>query len=343
MNKIKWLILLCLAANSLVLKAQTTSIDSVKFFTDENPIEITLTTDIRKLQTEKKLNVYQDATVNCRFPDSSVIDEKIRVCSRGHNRKLECNIPPLLLNFHNSSSPKLNKLGKLKLVIGCGTGSANEQLLLKEYLCYKIYNLLEEKSFRVRLVKVNYRDTRDKMKPFTQYAFFIEDDNDLARRTGCVKKDKVQMHQESTNRELMTKVAVYEYLVSNGDWSVPGNHNIKLLYDKKNVTGPPYAVPYDFDRSGLVNADYAVPDPILGTETVTERVYRGFSRTREELEAAFEVFKKQRDNINAAINNCPYLPGKIKKDIIGYIDDFYRTINNKSQVQTVFIDNARKS
>jgi len=38
-------------------------------------------------------------------------------------------------------------------------------------------------------------------------------------------------------------------------------------------------VAYDFDYSGLVNAaDYAVPSDMLGTQSVTERVYRGFPR-----------------------------------------------------------------
>ena len=347
MQKFKWLPLLCLAAISPGSKAQTPSIDSIKFFTDENLIEMTLTTDIRKLQNEKKLEVYQDATVNCRFPDSSVIEENVRVCARGHYRRDNCTIPPLMLNFHNPGSPRLNSLGKLKLVIGCGTGSANEQLILKEYLCYKIYNLLDGKSFRVRLMKVNYRDSRSKMKPFSQYAFFIEDDNDLATRNDCIKKDKAELNTESTNRAQMTKVAVFQYLISNGDWSVPGNHNIKLLYDRKNEKAPPYAVPYDFDHSGLVNAGYALPPEIFterfGTEKVTERVYWGFPRTMEELETCFEEFRNLRENINALINNFSLLQSKERKELINFIDEFYKTIDNKSQVQYIFIDKARRN
>lgn len=315
------------------------AIDSIKFFTDDKLIDMTLTTDIRKLQSEKKIDVYQDASVVCRFPDSTVISEAIRVCARGHYRREYCNIPPMMLNFHNPTSPKLNQLGKLKLVIGCGTASEDEQLILKEYLAYKIYNLLTEKSFRVRLLRVNYRDTRNKMKPFSQYAFLIEDDGDMAARNGCVKKDISVMTSERTDRATMTMVAVFQYMISNGDWSVQ-NHNLKLMYDKKNEKALPFAIPYDFDHSGLVNAGYALPDEQLGTETVTERVYRGHKRAMEELQAVFEVFRKQRENINSLVMNFSFLKERTRKATVEYLDEFYKTINNKNMVQYLFIDNA---
>lgn len=344
MKKIKYFFIAILLVSSLLVKAQTSPIDSIKFFTDEGLIDITLTTDIRELQTEKGEEVYQDANVNCRFPDSSVIDEKIRIAARGHFRRGFCNIPPLLLNFHNATSPRLSSLGKLKLVIGCGANTADEQLVLKEYLVYKIYNLLEQKSFRVRLVRVNYRDTRNKTRPFSQYAFFIEDDNDMARRNGCEKRDKPSFLTESTDRDMMTKVALFEFMVSNGDWSVPNNHNIKLIFTRKEQTVP-YAIPYDFDHSGFVNADYALPPELFtekfGTEKVTERVYRGYPRTMDELQAALELFRKKKDAINSLIMNFQPLGAKSRKTASDFINEFYRIINDRKQVQDIFIDHAR--
>jgi len=341
MKKIKWLFIIGLLVNSLVSLGQS-PVDSIKFFTDDKLIDMTLTTDIRKLQTEKKLEVYQPASVTCRFPDSSIVNEDIRIYARGHFRRENCTIPPLMLNFHNPTSPLLNQLGKLKLVIGCGTGSEDEQLILKEYLAYKTYNLLTDKSFRVRLVRVNYRDSRNKMKPFSQYAFFIEDDDDMAARNGCVKKDDIKVtSSERTDRATMTMVAVYEYFMSNTDWSIL-NHNLKVMYDKNNEKVLPFAVAYDFDHSGLVNASYAVAnEEITGTASVTERVYRGFPRAMEELEPVFALFRKQRENINSLIMNFTLLKEKTRKETVGYLDDFYKVINNKNEAKSIFIDNAR--
>jgi hypothetical protein len=326
---------------TVALFAQSQPVDSVKFFTDESLVEMTLTTDIAKMQREKGVDVFQPATVSLRFSDNTVVEEQITVAPRGHFRREFCTIPPIMVDFSTPLSPRLSTLGKLKLVIGCGTNGNDEQLLLKEYLIYKMYNLLEEKSFRVRLVKVNYTDTRGKVRPFSQYAFLIEDDKEMAHRNNCVKRAKAQYLTESTNRELMTKVAVFEYMISNGDWSVPNNHNIRLIYDRQNEGALPYVVPYDFDHSGFVNAGYAVPNELLGTESVTERVYRGFPRGMVELQATLDIFRSKKEAILSLINNFSLLSARTKKDLVSYIEDFYGTINNKREVQTIFIDNAR--
>lgn len=339
MKKTKWFLLLFFTVSAFVTNAQ--KIDSLKFFTDEGIIDMKLTTDIVKMQREKGEDVYQQATVSLTLPDGKTIDEPVMVAPRGHFRRDNCNIPPIMIDFSNTGSPKLSPLGKLKLVIGCGSNGNDEQLLLKEYLVYKIYNLLENKSFRVRLLKVTYNDTRNKVRPFSQYAFLIEDDNDLATRNNCIKKPKATYATESTDRALMTKVAVFEYMISNGDWSVPNNHNIRLIYDKHVAASFPYPVPYDFDHSGFVNAGYAVPNELLGTESVKERVYRGFPRTMEELQAAFTIFKSKKESIYALINNFSLMQARTKKELVSYLEEFYETINNRRQVQDIFIDNAR--
>jgi hypothetical protein len=339
MKKIKSLFLLFLAANAFIAQSQV--VDSVKFFDEDGIIEMTLTTDIAKMQKEKGVDMFQPATVGLRFPDNSIVAEPVTVAPRGHFRREYCNIPPILIDFSTPTSPRLSPLGKLKLVIGCGSNGNDEQLLLKEYLIYKMYNLLDDKSFRVRLLKVNYIDTKNKVKTFFQYAFLIEDDKDMAIRNNCIKKPKAQYSSESTDRATMTKVAVFEYMISNGDWSVPNNHNIRLVFEKNNPTALPYAVPYDFDHSGFVNASYATPNELLGTETVTERAYRGFPRKMEELQSTFDVFRTKKDSIIALINNCTYLQARVKKDAVSYINEFYQIINDKREVQTIFIDNAR--
>lgn len=340
MKKFVWLplSLLLLSAGSLFSQSK---VDSVQFFIDEGVVEMTLTTDIKKMQGEKGVDVFQPASVSCKFPDNTTIEETIQVAPRGHFRRQYCNIPPIMMDFSNPTSPLLSPLGKLKLVIGCGTNGNDEQLVLKEYLIYKIYNMLEDKSFRVRLLKVNYRDTRGKVKPFSQYAFLIEDDKDMAARNKCIRKPKAQYAMESTNRELMTKVAVFEYMISNGDWSVPNNHNIRLIYNAEDQYDLPFAVPYDFDHSGFVNASYATPNELLGTESVTERVYRGFPRTMEELQKTFDVFRAKKADILKLVNEFALLNAKNKKELVSYIEEFYKDINDRRKVQSIFIDNAR--
>lgn len=326
---------------SMISWSQNEPVDSVRFFTDEGLIQVNLTTDLKQVQTETKQGVFQPATISMLFPDSTLINEQISVSARGNFRRNYCRIPPMMLNFRNTGAPRLQSLGKLKLVIGCGINPADEELLLKEYLVYKIYNLLDDRSFRVRLLKINYTDTRKKIKSFSQYAFLIEDDGDMARRNGCHKKDEVKLLTEATNRDMMTMVAIFQYMIGNTDWAVPNNHNIKLIFDKKNKNAPPYVVPYDFDYCGLVDASYAIPNEIIGTEKVTERVYRGFPRTMEEIQIQLDVFRSKKDSIFGLINSFGLLNSKIRKEMTGYLDEFFRMIEDKRAVKTAFIDKAR--
>jgi hypothetical protein len=331
-----------LSIQSLNIWAQSDYIDKEKFFLDEKPVEATLATDLGHIMTGKSKTEYQEATLTCKMPDSVAFTEGIRIRARGEFRRKTCYIPSLRLNFHNATSPKLASLDALKLVCSCKTGNLYEQYLLKEYVCYKIYNLLSPKSFRVRLIKMSYKDSKGKKKDMTQYAFFIEDIKAMAKRNHCKEYTKGHVVTEGTNREQMAMVSVFEYMIGNTDWAVPVLHNIRLIYPKDDTTARPSAVPYDFDFSGLVNADYAIPAPLLTEiESVRQRLYRGFPRTTAELQAIFKVYNDQKDKIYATINNFDLLSSSNRKDIIGYLDEFYKTINNPSEVQSVFIDRAR--
>src|SRR6266542_821077 len=312
MKKIRCIILLCFTVCGLFLHAQS-RIDSVQFFLEENILNVTLTTDISKLLNQKmKKDYYQKAVFNCKLPDSSEVSEEIQINARGIFRRSYCFMPPLKLNFHNSIPSKLYSLNSLKLVCPCKTSALNEQYLLKEFLIYKIYNLLTEKSFRVRLLRLTYQDSREKKKPFTGYAFLVEDVDAMAKRNRCKEWKNGKIYTENTQHDQMTMVAVFQYMIGNTDYA------------------------------GLVNTDYAVPDPLLGTESVLQRVYRGFPRTMSELQAVFDIFNKQKENVYSLIKNFEPLSAQNKKEMIYYLDDFYQTINNQQQAESIFVDNARQ-
>jgi hypothetical protein len=210
-------------------------------------------------------------------------------------------------------------------------------------MIYKIYNLLEEKSFRARLVRVTYTDSKGKMKPITQYSYMLEDVEDMAERNGCVTEGKKMSFQiEETDPVLMNKVDIFEYMIANIDWSVPANHNIKVIFPKDDVTAKGLTVPYDFDNAGLVNAYYATPNELLGATSVTERIYRGFPRKIELIQGNLAIFEKQKENILSLVRNFDLLKAKTKSEMTDYINSFYRIIGDKNQVQNTFILNARK-
>src|SRR6185503_14172844 len=104
------------------------------------------------------------------------------------------------------TSPKLYPLNSLKMVCTCYENSNGDQLLLKEYLVYKMFNLITDKSFRVRLMDLSYEDVNPKKKPYPGHAFLIESDKALAKRNACTELKGTRAHSEYTDRKQMTIV-----------------------------------------------------------------------------------------------------------------------------------------
>ncbi len=341
MKQFRFLILLFISFSPIFIDAQKKKIDREAFFKDDRVIEMKLTTNIRQLIAEKKTENFVDARVSMKLSDSLIINEKIQIKPRGKFRKENCNLASLLLEFRNEGAPILSSLKKLKLVGGCSNSTVDEQLVLKEYMIYKIYNLFTEMSLRVRLLKIEYNDSEKRFKSYTQYAFLIEDVDDMAKRNNCQEKESQLFHPESTYREQTTLVSIFQYMIGNTDWSITYYHNIKLMVPIADTTKPPFVVPYDFDISGFVNATYAVPSELLNLTSVTERLYRGFPRTIEEIEKTAAKFIQQEKTIYTMIENFDLLSKSSKKEMTQFLNDFFNTIKNKKYRQRVFIDNAR--
>jgi hypothetical protein len=334
MQKLCCIILLLLL--KYVTFSQTSTINRQQFFLDDRVIEVSLTTDIKKLRTEKKVTVYQAANIVMRFSDTSVIKEEIRVQPRGEFRKLNCDIASLMLNYKNTGSPKLSDLKKLKLVGGCSSSAKDEELLLKEYLIYNIYNFLTNMSFRTRLLHITYKDSREKTKPYTQYAFLIEDIKDVCTRNNCIEPNKRRINPGYINREHTTLVCMFQYMIGNTDWSLPNFHNLKMIVPKVDTLAASYIIPYDFDYTGFVNAHYAVPQEQFGNATLKERVYRGEPRNPSEVQKVIDLFNEKRERIMYYVRNFELLSTRSKKDIVDYLEEFYNTINSKKALRSIF-------
>ncbi len=340
MNFRKWLlftILFCFASFSL---AQKKPIDDKKFFIDEAPIRVKLSTDIRGLMAEKKDLNYIDGSMSFEFADSTRINSVVRIKPRGNFRKEKCKIASLTIDFKVDSNSQLRKLGTLKLVGGCAFSSFDEQYLLKEYLAYKIYNMLTDMSFRVRLLQIEYDDNKDKIKPFSQYAFVIEDVDDMAKRNQCKEKEGVRILSNSVNREQGTILYLFQYMIGNTDWSIPFYHNMKLIVNKNDTLSIPFPVAYDFDISGLVDPPYGGPPPDLGITKLTERLYRGYPRTEDELDIAIKKYLDKEEAIYSLINNFSLLTTSNRKEMINFLKEFFTEIKNKKRVKYIFIENA---
>jgi hypothetical protein len=321
--------------------AQTSSFDKVKFFEDTSTINATITTDMSKIFRKKDKNgVEFPAEFSTILPDGKTIDEPIILTVRGHFRREKCFLTPLTIDFKDKKTSVFKPLGSLKLVSQCYTSEIGEKYLLSEFVAYKIYNLLTDMSFRVRLLNLKLADSTGKRKAITEYAFLMEDIKNVAKRNNCTYL-KAKIDPRSTNNHQMLMTCIFEYMIGNTDFGVFANHNTRLLLSKTDSANRPFIVPYDFDFSGFVNTNYSIPDPNLDITDVRTRLYRGFPQPIEVVNGVVDIFKKQKDSIYALINNFYLLSLKSRKELTDYLDEFFKLINNPSKVKYTFIQNAR--
>jgi hypothetical protein len=319
--------------------AQRKAYDRLDMFEKEDPLMITLKTDMKDILNKKPNDRYIYSDIKMSNGDS-VMEGKVNIRARGKFRKGYCAVPPLKFDF-DTTTGSLRGLGKIDMTVQCKVGRDFEQGLFKEYTAYRMYNVLTDKSQHVRLVRLTIEDAEGKRKPVEIPGFFIEDFDVTSKRNACKEVKISKLHTENTDRKQMTMVAMFEYMIGNTDWSIPANHNIKLMQDSTNKTAKPYAVAYDFDYSGLVNAEYAVPDEMLGTSSVTERVYRGFPREIGELREMANLFIAKKDGMYNEINNSKFLNDRSKKEMIEFLEQFFRELEDDRRLKTNFIDNAR--
>lgn len=306
-------------------------IDTFDLFAEESVLKVELTLDMKRLVRQKHKKEEQEAKITYWPAEGVEFTYNIQVSPRGNFRRKYCFLPPLKLNFKKtpkSKAPSLHQLNKIKLVTDCKSSKAFQQYLITEYLCYRMFNILADKSFKVRLLELTYIDSEGKKEPMTRYGFLIEDIDDLADRNDCKEVDDVKITQRTCDRQQTMMVGIFQYMIGNTDWSIPHMHNIKLIRSNDPFNQTPYIVPYDFDYSGLVNTHYAIPNPDLGIKTVRNRLYRGVCCSSDELETILARYRVHKDDLYALCQEFPLLEESTRNNIIEYLDDFYSVINN---------------
>jgi len=314
----------------------TKTISEKDLFDSDEIFTITLKGNIRQLLNDRADKpASHSITLSYRNKDSSEVNIPVQMKTRGHFRKLKenCKYPPLQISFPadvNRLSTVFSGQKKLKLVMPC----VGDDYVIREWLVYKIYNLITPKSFKARLVRIALNDTKSKKQQAPFYGFLIEDEKNMAvRNKGTVVEQKLR--PEETNQDVFLTMAVFQYLIGNTDWSVQYLQNIKLL--KLETSSQLITVPYDFDHSGLVNAPYAHPAEELLMRSVQERRYRGYCiKDMKLFEKSIALFNRSKSEIYNLYTKSNLLDEKYIRSVTKYLDEFYATINDPKSWQKDF-------
>lgn len=280
-------------------------------------VELTLETDWQQLVEQKQADLTLPVTMA--YQNQQIAAE---ISVRGHARRNICAFPPLKLKFseENLASHGFHPDYKsLKLVTHCING--NDDLVLKEYLIYKMLNTLTENSFRVQLAKVTYKSAEGATEAF---AFLIENNEEMAERLGGELLEQELDNLASIQAHQYNIMTVFQYMIGNTDWCMSRQHNIKLVNLGEVASLVP--VPYDFDYAGIVNAHYALPPANLPIKSVRDRFFQWRGKDSSGLQPTLELFRNKRDTLYDLVIRFEPLSMESRLDMLNYLDSFYENM-----------------
>lgn len=274
----------------------------------------------------------------------------IGITTRGLTRRDKvCDFPPLKLWFDKDQLKGTEFRGQksLKMVTHCKRSRGYEQYYVREFLAYRIYNLVTDYSFRVRSMMVTYADSDRDGEGDTHFGFLIEDVDDLADRHGLQELEIPEISHTRLDPAEISNYMLFQYMIANLDWSATGGpdpeeccHNSKLIGAGPDQD-PVYSIPYDLDSSGLVDAHYAAPPDKLPVRSIRDRYYRGFCFHNDQLPAALERFDAQRSAIMALFDNEELLTSKGRNDAKNFLQGFYGKLDTPGGIEDWLIGKCR--
>ncbi len=129
-------------------------------------------------------------------------------------------------------------------------------------------------------------------------------------------------------------------MIGNKDWYVTSRKNLVIM-QSDDFTKPPYAIPYDFDLSGFVDAEYSKPEGVPEYMLASKRVYKGICYTENDLNKTFEFYLDLKPKFETIIRNQSLLSKSARGEVLRYIDNFYDIINNEYLFNKAFFSTCQ--
>jgi len=338
---------------SLFLTTQTSLADKgdkpPKIFSNSDEMQVTLTGPWKTIQRNKKKDDIYPAKLTYSSTNGEQHTLDVEISLRGITRRRICDFPPLKIHFDKKQVKGTEFRGNksLKLVTYCDTNSKYEQYYIKEFLTYRIYNLMTDYSFRAQPMVIDYQDSETGKDPITRFGFLIEDVDDVAKRNKLEKLSITSVSYRSLEPVSTSKLSLFQFMIGNLDWAATSGpkddgccHNTRLIGAGPDID-PTYAVPYDFDSSGLVNAHYAAPPDGLRVRNIRQRLYRGFCVFDDQMPQTVTLFQEKKPEILALFETNSHLSDYMRNDAIKYIESFYDIIGNPKQLEKDITDKCR--
>ncbi|GAB5553187.1 MAG: hypothetical protein Sapg2KO_27780 [Saprospiraceae bacterium] len=296
---------------------------------------LTIETDVKKLIKDKRKENYQGASITFNGLEGETIEMAAKIRSRGNIRKEVCYFPPVKLKMKKKALKKLgfDTLNQVKMVIQCQSSKQGLSYLLKENLIYQMHQPIGPISYQTKLIKLNLIDKKGKTQEL--FGFLIEEEREFcARLESRIPPGKGRISDRLIDRDAYLKMVFFQYMILNTDWQMINRHNLEFVLMKGQDKFMP--IPYDFDYSGMVGTNYAVPDISRGIKNVQEPCFLGKDVTEEEAQSTANYFLSKKDAVYAALEADQHLTKKDSKAIRKRLDFFFKELESKRIIRNVF-------
>lgn len=345
-KNIQLLFLSLVSISFYISYSQNNLSDPAPLFQNQEPLSIKLKMSIKDVKKNTDDSTYLESTLYYKNNTDAYDSLNIELRARGNNRRENCYYAPLRLKFSKSESKETPFIGnkKLKLVLPCLIESNNDDYVIKEYMAYKLYEIVTPVHFKTRLLNIEFIEEKGKRTTTKDLkGFLIEDIDNVAKRLNGneIKRRIMPLQQDDL---ASVRNSYFQYMIANTDFSTMYNHNGKLMFvDKKIIP-----LPYDFDMSGLVDASYSVVSNVqnmnLDITEVTERAYKGYIRDEKIFYQVRDEFINNKSKMFEAIDDLEnYF--KDKNQFIRarrFIESFFEILVNDKSFKKYILDKARK-
>lgn len=317
-------------------------------FRDDAILRVTLEAPLTTLLRERQVDRQYPAKLRYTDDNGTVEEVDVRIRARGKFRRdpSNCRFPPIRLRFRGADveGTIFYGLRQLPLVTHCQHSNVYEQGVLREYMAYRILQEVTELSLGVRLFRITYIDTEGTQRERETFAFAVEHRNRLAARSGIPLLEIPQTRIANLDSAYLNLTSLFQFLIGNVDFSpfkaAEGEnccHNHRL-FGVKEEEPPQYAVPYDFDMTGIVSLPHSQPNPAFKLRNVRQRRYRGRCVNNEHIPQSIAVFQEKRDSILGLVESLPRASRQTQNALRSYINGFYKVVDDPRRVQREIID-----
>lgn len=304
------------------------------FFNILTPLDIAIKISIKEIKKSKNDTAWSGNNLYYRNQKQEYDSIKVEIKGRGNFRLNHCYFPPLGIKIEKKQAKGTVFEGnkKFKLVLPCKQQGSNDLVLL-EWLCYKLYEEISSYAFKTRLVNVNVTEFKGKKdENFQLKGILIEDLEKTAKRLNAKSQENARVSPSILQDTNALRFYLFQLLISNTDWSELTQHNTKLLYFSPQRY---IMIPYDFDMSGVVDAPYAMVSVIdeekLPINSVKQRYYRGFCRSPEITQFVRQEFLAKKVKLLAIPDLLKgELSDKTIKEVKAYLESFFEILEKNS-------------